>query len=367
MQTKTIILLIVIAVLAAGACLVRFQTGTLAPAGAGAARAQAHHESWYCPMHPWILYNHPGRCPICGMDLVKKEDSGAKETGGAKGYITVTESPQRQQLIGLRTDTVTVRPLEKLIRTFGTISSDATLYQTQTEFIDAFVAYVTVFRDYRKIRDRLHIWESHRDVQTRLVQAKDKLLKLGLSEAEIEQLQDVSWNQLWKQPKLLMFKGSRNYWVLGQIFEQDYAFVKPGQLVEVNIPSLHDKVKGTVRSVGGFIDPSSRSVTALIELGAYDRPLASNMQVDITIPVNLGEALLVPHEAVMDTGLRKIVFVSKDGDTFEPREIQTGLETEDGFEVTSGLKAGDRIVTGGNFLLDSESRIQAGLQGGSHD
>jgi multidrug efflux pump subunit AcrA (membrane-fusion protein) len=64
----------------------------------------------------------------------------------------------------------------------------------------------------------------------------------------------------------------------------------------------------------------------------------------------------------MDTGLRKIVFVSKAGNVFEPREIQTGMETDDGFEVKSGLKEGERIVVSGNFLLDSESRVQAGLQ-----
>ena len=114
--------------------------------------------------------------------------------------------------------------------------------------------------------------------------------------------------------------------------------------------------------MGGFIDPTSRSVTALIELNDYSEQLAANMQVDITIPVKLGDAILVPRESVMDTGLRKIVFVCKAGNAFEPREIQTGLETDDGYEVKSGLKEGERIVVSGNFLLDSESRVQAGLQ-----
>ena len=60
------------------------------------------------------------------------------------------------------------------------------------------------------------------------------------------------------------------------------------------------------------------------------------------------------------------LFVQKDEGTFEPREIQTGMETDDGFEVKSGLKEGEHIVVSGNFLLDSESRVQAGLEGGSH-
>ena len=329
---------------------------------------QGAHDIWYCPMHPQILYDHPGRCPICGMDLVKKVSTPSEQGSVLKGYTTISVTAQRQQLIGLRTQAVEVKSVVKLIRTFGTIATDAELYQTQSEFIDAYVAYVNVFRDYKKMRDRLHIWESHRDLQTRLLEAKDKLLKLGLNEGEIAKLQKVSWNQVWNQPKLLLFNDSRSYWVMAQIFEQDFSLVQEGQEVEVGIPSYHEKIKGVIRSVGGFIDPTSRSVTALIELGDYSRQLAANMQVDISIPVKLGDALLVPRQAVMDTGLRKIVFVCKTGETFEPREIQTGWETDDGFEVKSGLKEGERIVVSGNFLLDSESRVQAGLeQGEDHE
>ena len=409
MKTKNIILIILIAAIALGVGLLSRQQNiskqTLVKNG--------HHEIWYCPMHPQILYNHPGQCPICGMTLVKKETVAQEEPpskvpekkilywtdtmlpgyksdhpgkspmgmdltpvyekepiqqGAAiNGYTTVAVTAQRQQLIGLRTQVVEIKPVVKLIRTFGTIATDAELYKTQNEFIDAYVAYVNVFRDYKRIRDRRHIWESHRDLQTSLLEAKDKLLKLGLNEKEITKLQKVSWNQVWNQPKLLLFNGSRSYWVMAQIFEQDYSFVHGGQEVEVSIPAYHEKIRGVIRSVGGFIDPISRSVTALIELGDYSRQLAANMLVDITIPVKLGDALLVPRESVMDTGLRKIIFVCKSGNVFEPREIQTGMETDDGFEVKSGLKEGERIVVSGNFLLDSESRVQASQeQGDSH-
>ncbi len=404
MKTKNIILIIIIAAMAFGIGLFSRQQNiskqTLVQNG--------HHDIWYCPMHPHYTSGHPGRCPICGMDLVKKETVSQKESPAkvtekkilywtdtmlpgyksdhpgkspmgmdltpvyekepiqqdskVEGYTTVSETAQRQQLIGLRTAAVEVKPVVKLIRTFGTIASNAELYQTQSEFIDAYVAYVNAYRNYKRIRGRQHIWESHREVQTRLLEAKDKLLKLGLSEGEIAKLQKVSWNQVWNQPQLLLFNGSRSYWVMAKIFEQDYSFVHGGQEVEVSIPSYHEKIKGVIRSVGGFIDPASRSVTALIELGDHSRKLAANMLVDITIPVKLGEALLVPRQAVMDTGLRKIIFVSKAGNTFEPREIQTGWETGDGFEVKSGLKEGERIVVSGHFLLDSESRVQAGLQ-----
>ncbi len=404
MKTKNIILAIVLAVsaLGIGMFIWQYQVNQQGPG------KQGYHDKYYCPMHPQILYDHPGNCPICNMQLVKKltvstEASPVKVTDkkilywtdtmlpgyksdhpgkspmgmdltpvyekdpvqqgpDVEGYTAVSVTDQRQQLIGLRTLSVEPKAVMKTIRTFGTISSSAELYKTQGEFIDAYVAYVNVFRDYKRIRDRRHIWESHRDLQIRLLEAKDKLLKLGLSDIQIAKLQNVSWNEIWKQPELLKFNDSHNYWVMAQIFEQDMGLVKEGQEVEVNVPAYQDKIKGVIYSVGGLIDPVTRSVTALIELGDYNGQLAANMLVDITIPVKLGDALVVPREAVMDTGVRKIVFVCKEGNVFGPREIQTGWETDEGLEVKSGLKEGERIVISGNFLLDSESRVQAGLQ-----
>ena len=358
MKTKNIILIVTITVVALGSGAFVWQKNIAEQSSS----KQGHHEIWYCPMHPQILYDHPGRCPICGMDLVQKVLAPIESGSVLKGYATISVSAQRQQLIGLRTVIVDVKPVMKTIRAVGTVSSVSELYKIQNEFIDAFMAYVNVHRDYKRISDRRDPWGIHRDLQVNLLEARDKLLKLGLSEEEIAKLENVSWNQIGRQPKLLLFNDSRNYWVMAQIFEQDYASVSEGQEVEVSIPALGEKIKGVIRSVGGLIDPTNRSVTALIEIEDYDRPLAANMLVDITIPVKLGDGVLVPREAVMDTGLRKIVFVQKDEGTFEPREIQTGVETDDGYEVKSGLKEGTRIVVSGNFLLDSESRVQASLE-----
>jgi Cu(I)/Ag(I) efflux system membrane fusion protein len=364
MKTKNVIWIVLIAAITLG---IGFYLSPHTQGHAVAVRRGGHLEIWYCPMHPWILYNHPGHCPICGMDLVKKEDAPQEKTSGIEGYTTISVTAQRQQLIGLRTQVVGIKPLVKLIRTFGTISSDLDLYKIQNEFIDSYMTYVKVHRDYKKINDRRDPWGTHRDIQTSLLESQDKLLKLGLSKGEIDKLQNVSWNQMSRQPKLLMFNDSRSYWVMAQIFEQDYRFVHEGQEVEVSIPALHEKIKGAIRSVGGFIDPTSRSVTVLIELKDPSEQLAANMQVDITIPVKLGDGILVPRESVMDTGLRKIVFVCAAENAFEPREIQTGWETDDGYEVRSGLKEGMRIVVSGNFLLDSESRVKASQeQGVSH-
>ena len=153
--------------------------------------------------------------------------------------------------------------------------------------------------------------------------------------------------------------------VFAQIFGSDLGFIDVGQKAIVEVPAYHETFDGIVQSIDPVIDPSSQTARVRISVDT-DSDLHSNMFVNVFMPVELNEAIVIPREAVMDTGIRKIVFVQKDEGTFEPKEIQTGWETDDGFEVKSGLKEGDRIVISGNFLLDSESRIQAGLEGDSH-
>jgi len=150
--------------------------------------------------------------------------------------------------------------------------------------------------------------------------------------------------------------------VYAQVFEIDLEFIKIGQKAIVELPAYHQKYEGKIAGIDSSIDETSRTTRVRIWLKHVNqRQLKSNMFVNVELPVNLGEGIIVPREAVLDTGLRKIVFVQKDQGTFEPREIQTGMETDDGFEVKSGLTEGEQIVVSGNFLLDSESRVQAGL------
>jgi len=149
--------------------------------------------------------------------------------------------------------------------------------------------------------------------------------------------------------------------VFAEVFGPDLGFINVGQKAIIEVPDLHEIFEGVVQSIDPIIDSTSR--TTRVRICVYtESKLFSNMFVNVSMPVELDEAIVVPRDAVMDTGVRKIVFVQKNEGTFEPREIQSGWETDDGFEVKSGLKEGERIVVSGNFLLDSESRVQAGLQ-----
>ena len=271
MKNKNIILTVALAVVILGAGVFNWQHHLTQQTSA----SQGHHDLYYCPMHPQILYDHPGRFPICGMDLVKRVDTAQQQGSTVEGYTTIPVTDQGQQLAGVKTAVVEKKALVKTIRAAG---------QYQGE----------VFAD---------------------------------------------------------------------IFESDLQFIKVGQKAVVDVLAYDKKYAGAVNSIDTMIDETSRTIRVRIWIEQRNqRRLKDNMFVNVELPVMHGEGIVVPRDAVMDTGIRKIVFVQKNEGNFEPREIQTGWETDDGYEVKSGLKEGERIVVSGNFLLDSESRVQAGLQ-----
>lgn len=314
---------------------------------------------YYCPMHHQVTSDKPGKCHICGMDLVKKKKEASAVGGGSADHAAVSISPAKQQLMGLKTAVVAMTNATKIVRAAGHVATNHELFQLQDEYVQAYTAFVKAFPDYKRYQHRRRTWEAHRDVQIRLHEAEDKLLALGLSMEQLEKLQDFSWKTPWDQPALLFLKDHLDYWVTAEIFESDLGFVEVGQEVEIEVPSYREKIKGSIRSIGGTINTETRTAKALIDLKDNRSELKANMFATVSIHAQLGEVLLVPRDAVMDTGLRKIVFVQTGDGVFQPREIQTSWETDEGFEVISGLKAGERIVVSGNFLLDSESRVEA--------
>jgi Cu(I)/Ag(I) efflux system membrane fusion protein len=351
MKTKNIILLIIIAALGAGTGLFVWQDDSAKQASAG---KQAHHEIWYCPMHPQIIYDHPGHCPICGMDLVKKENSPQQQDPSPEGYTAITETPQRQQLIGVRTVLVGKKTVIKTIRAAGRVAYDPDLYKAELQYVEDYIAYLRL--DRRLSQGSYTI----QDAQRRLKEKELDLIHMGATEQTMAQLQADKFPD-----HSLLVPHRDGAQVFAEIFGEDLGFIDVGQKAVVEVPDYHQTFNGTVTSVDPIIDPISQTARVRIYINARN-DLHSNLFVQIRFPVELNEAAVIPRSAVMDTGLRKIVFVSKEGDSFQPREIQTGLETDDGFEVKSGLKEGEHIVVSGNFLLDSESRVQASLQGGIH-
>jgi len=322
-------------------------------------------DMYHCPMHPNYTSDRPGTCPICGMNLVKTEPAKApNQKAGLSDHAAVHLSDAQQKIIGITTVNAVKQPLKRVIRASGYVSTMNDLFMLQDEYIKAYVAYTKVFRDQKRFEHTRRNWDSHRDIQVKLHQAQEDLLRFGFNTHEIEKLQQYSWRSPWEQAGLTFFKEGVNYWVVASLYEQDLGYVEAGQSVDIDLSAYSEKAHGVIKTIGQIIDPQTRTVNALIEIQNYRGELAGNMFVNVEINVELNDYVMVPHEALMDTGLRKIVFVQDASGAFIPKEVKGVVQGDNGWGIGSGIKEGDRVVSQGNFLLDSESRMQASLLGG---
>ncbi len=320
-------------------------------------KAAKQKDVYYCPMHPTYISDKPGDCPICNMKLVKKEkpqaaDTSMQESKGEGFYI----SPEKQQLIGVKTDKVIYRPLNKIIRTVGRVAFDPELYKAQQEYIEA-------------LKTEEFVKESGQETVIKraeaLVEAAKLKLKLqGLDIAQIEELQKTREND---QSLLISSSDSDFTWVYATIYEYELEWIKLGQEVIVLAVSYPGKeFKGKIVAIDPVFDALTRSVRARIKVDNQDILLKPDMYVDVQMSSDLGAHLSVPKEAIMDSGLRKIVFLSLNAGYVKSVEVKTGVSTEEYVQVLEGLKEGDTVVVSGNFLIDSESKLKSALEGTGH-
>jgi RND family efflux transporter MFP subunit len=148
-------------------------------------------------------------------------------------------------------------------------------------------------------------------------------------------------------------------WILADAFEGDAQHFKPGMRATVSQPALGKTIAARVSPVLPQFDPATRTLKVRLEADNPGFVLRPDMFVDVEMPVELGPALTVPKEAVIDSGTRRVVYVAKGDGVFEPRRVETGFRQGDRVEIVSGLNEGEKVVTSGNFLLDSESRMRA--------
>lgn len=154
-------------------------------------------------------------------------------------------------------------------------------------------------------------------------------------------------------------------WIKADVYESQLSGIHPGQRVEINSDALNDK---TIRGQVDFIEPSASPQTRTVPVHVHvENPgmrLVPGMFVRATFISSTSQAtVVVPRSAVLDTGTRKLVYVANDNGAFESREVEVGAPSQDLFPVTRGLKAGERVVIAGNFLIDSQTRLSSGMSG----
>jgi membrane fusion protein, copper/silver efflux system len=363
--------------------------------GIAALSAEKKKAVYQCAMHPQIVSDRPGQCPICHMELTKVEERHPEEGAPAPGkkhkvlfyrhpmnpsvtsstpakdemgmdYVPVYEdeaedagssdipghapfalSAERQQLIGVKTAAVELKPLTLEVRTVGQVAYDPELYNALAEYREALKAQ-------EKLQGASP--DAQEPVNALMKSSALRLRLMGLSD---EQIREMAAHD--EDPVNLLLPG-KSVWVYAQIYEAEAESVRPGQAVAVMLPAARSRVyTGKVVAVDPVLNAATRTLRARIRVETPGARLKPEAFVNVKIQVPLGKILSVPEDAVLDTGERQLVFVASGEGRFEPRAVETGRIAEGRYEVLSGVEEGERVVTAANFLIDSESRFRSAV------
>lgn len=307
---------------------------------------------YYCPMHPGFTSDKPGDCAICGMKLVKKDESPAPASSGQGFYV----SQEKQQLIGVKIGKAGFKPIVKMIRTVGRVVFDPELYKAQTEYIEALNAM-------GKLKDS----QDARIIGRAQGLVDAAYLKLTLNGLSQEQIEELAEKKEGDRSLLISSSDSPETWVYATIYENELEWVKIGQEAGITAAAYPSReFSGKIIAIDPVFEAMSRSVRARIKADNKDGLLKPNMYVDVEIRSDLGPLLVVPKEAVMDSGLRKIVFISLPDGYIQSREVKTGVSSDEYVQIIEGINAGEDVIVSGNFLIDSESRLKSALEGTGH-
>ena len=334
----------------------------------------------------------------------------------AKGS-TVYISPARQQLIGVRTAEVTHVALDTTIRSVGTLAYDETrVTQIHTKiagwverlYVDfvgkavrrgqpLFTVYspelVSTQNEYLlalEAQKRLggsQFVETRTGAESLLAATRERLKLWDITEAQIADLEKTrqpsktltlyspfngivlernAFAGQYITPETMTFKIAdlSTIWVLGQIFEYELPMVKLGQPAEIQFPYTQSTrtLKGRITYIYPDVDPTTRRVKIRIEFGNPGFEFKPESYVTVVIRTSGGLQLAVPKEAVIDTGAKRYALLAHPNGYFEPREIEVGEPVDDYYPVLNGLAHGDKVVTSAQFLIDSETNLQAAMQ-----
>jgi multidrug efflux pump subunit AcrA (membrane-fusion protein)/YHS domain-containing protein len=152
-------------------------------------------------------------------------------------------------------------------------------------------------------------------------------------------------------------------WIIADVYGSEERYIKPGMSAKVSLPDEKTVFKAVVTDVPPPFDTASRTLKVRLETDNTGFILRPEMFVDVEFLINLPPAITVPADAVLDSGLKKIVFMDLGNGCFKPQGVETGWRFGNRVEIVKGLKAGDQIVTSGTFLIDSESRLELAAAG----
>ncbi len=358
-------------------------------------------DHYTCSMHPSVKQAGPGKCPICGMDLipVTKEQQ-------EQGVVLIDEA--RRQLIGVRIGEVIEAPMRRGFRAVGHVAYDESTLSDVNLKVSGWITKLLVNKTGQRVAAgqtlfMLYSPELYNAEQDFLLAthgasapgtsaaatrpesfgraARQRLHLLGLSEGQIGALEKrgtpsesipipspgsgfviekdvVEGASVEAGMKLYRIAALNKVWVEAEVYEADLAHVKVGQNASVTLDYLPDhSYEAKVSYIYPYLDPMSRTGHVRVELKNQELELRPGMYASVNLESDATTRLQVPAAAVVYTGPRRLVFVDLGEGRFRPEEVKLGMEANGMYEVLSGLKVGDRVATSGVFLIAAEARI----------
>jgi Cu(I)/Ag(I) efflux system membrane fusion protein len=345
------------------------------------------------------------------MDLVPMDGHGTAAPS-LGDHAAVTIDPERQQLIGLRTEKVSEGPVGGELRALGRVVVDETRVRKVNVKVEGFVEklfvdfvgkpvakgaplfslyspdFVSAQREYllalqmksslaggalqgsggellESARRRLSLWDVPKE-------SIDRLEKTGEVQKALTMRSPISGVVTVKSvvegaritPADILFEITdlSRVWVQVDVYEAELGRAKVGMPAELTTQASPGKTfKGRVAFVDPVMDPKTRTARARVEFANPKGELKPEMFGEVVLKGQGRKGLIIPLDAVLDAGTTKVAFVSLGNGKFEPREVSTGTAIGEKVEIRSGLKAGEEVVVRANFLVDSESRLKAAL------
>jgi Cu(I)/Ag(I) efflux system membrane fusion protein len=372
--------------------------------------ARKHLDPAYvCPMHPQIVRDTQGTCPICGMDLVEK----TQEPDATERPVVELSSATLQNL-GVRTAPVERHTLWKYIRTQGTVAYDDErirhIHARTSGWIENLYVWSEGERVERKddladfvspevLRAQVNYIESleeddlssfgqrkrARETETTdLLGSRELLRYFNVPEMYLKTIDDTrqlrdlipikapqggvltlhnASEGMYVEPwdRLFTIVDLSEVWVMVDIYEHQIAWIRPELKAEISTPAYPGRTwEGEVEFVYPEVDPEARTLKARLEFANPGELLLPNMFVEVVIYGGpKADVLVIPREALIVTGEREIVVRALGKGRFESTNVVTGMWRGEHVEVLSGLEAGDEVVVSGQFLIDSESNLKA--------
>ncbi|MEI6655102.1 MAG: efflux RND transporter periplasmic adaptor subunit [Verrucomicrobiota bacterium] len=365
-----------------------------APPPPTAATGEHKLRFYQCSMHPQVTSDKPGRCTICGMELTPIY---AGESAGGAGGDVVALTQSQIQVLHVQTAEAMVRPLVRTLQVAGTIAENASRHRVLAAYVEGRIDTLHVNFSGEEIAAGQALAEIY---SPGLLQAEReyrqlggdlrkntalRLRQMGLAPAQIDALDNKSADSLTSQilapvsgtvvaqavyagqyvttgERLFEIADFSTMWFVFRAYEQDLPWLKTGLVVRITTPALPDKsFTGNITFIDPNLDAATRSASVRVELPNPPvngkRELLNRLYADGRVELDAPPVLTVPRSAVIETGPEAVVYVEQASGAYERRVVTSGRRGDTYQEIPSGIKAGERVVTNGNLLMDGQAEM----------